>query len=240
MSRGESPAQGIMLPGKIAGRALQKVDRGTLHDRVYHEIRRGLLNGTFAPGSSMSLQALAGRVGTSIMPVRDALRRLVIEHALDLRPNRMILVPVLTAERLNEIRDLRLALESMAAALSVGRITQRDLEELTSIAEKAGVQRELAAPNDLTFDQSFYFTIYRAAGRPIMLSMIDALWLQIGPLLSDTIRRTGKRLDPQHHHAALAALRDRNAKAAGRAIAAAVLASSELMIDAARGSPAST
>ncbi|MGH6879708.1 MAG: GntR family transcriptional regulator [Hypericibacter sp.] len=229
-----------MSPGKTAGRALQKVDRGTLHDRVYHEIRRGLLNGTFAPGSTMSLQALADRVGTSIMPVRDALRRLVIEHALDLRPNRMILVPILTAERLNEVRDLRLALESMAGALSVGRITERDLEELTSIAEKAGGRRELATANDLMLDQSFYFTIYRAAGRPIMLSMIDALWLQIGPLLSDRIRRTGKRLDPQHHHAALAALRARNAKAAGRAIAAAVLASSELMIDTARGGQVST
>lgn len=188
----------------------------------------------------MSLQALADRVGTSIMPVRDALRRLVIEHALDLRPNRMILVPILTAERLNEVRDLRLALESMAAALSVGRITERDLEELASISEKAGGGRELEASNDLTLDQSFYFTIYRAAGRPIMLSMIDALWLQIGPLLSDSIRRTGRRLHTQHHHAALAALRDRDAKAAGRAIAAAVLASSELMIDAAREGQAST
>jgi DNA-binding GntR family transcriptional regulator len=209
---------------------LSKVDRGTLNDRVYYEIRRALMSGGFAPGTTITLQAFAEKVGTSIMPVRDALRRLVAERALDLLPNRVVAVPVLTPERLHEIRDMRLALESMAAALSAARIADRDLAQLASTYELMHGQRERLTANQLALNQDFHFTIYRAAGRPTLLAMIETLWMQFAPMLSEVVRQGGPGLAPQHHAAALAALRERNGRAAGRAVAAAILAASELIM----------
>lgn len=195
------------------------------------------MNGSFAPGTTITLQALAHEVRTSIMPVRDALHRLVAEHALDLLPNRSIAVPMLTPERLSEIRDLRLALESMAATLATDRISERDLVNLAAIHDRMHAQRRLPVGDYVAHNQDFHFTIYRAVGRPILFAMIETLWLQIGPLLSETIRQSGEVLDPRHHDAVLVALRARNAKAAGRGVAAMVLAVSDLMIGALEASP---
>ncbi len=224
----------------MTSESLNRIDRGTLHDRVYQEIRRALMSGDFAPGKTLTLKALAQEVGTSIMPARDALRRLATEHALDLLPNRSIVVPVLTPERLNEIRDIRLALESMAAALAAGRMSDRDLADLAEICEAMHGQRG-SPPNDyLAQNHEFHFRIYRAASRPILVAMIETLWLQIGPPLNVAICRDAQRLDPQHYHAVLAALRARNGKAAGRAVAAIVLAVSDLLTGGLRGNLPST
>jgi DNA-binding GntR family transcriptional regulator len=216
----------------MARESLNPVDRGTLDDRVYQEIRRALMIGSFAPGTTITLQGLAHEVRTSIMPVRDALHRLVAEHALDLLPNRSIAVPMLTLERLGEIRDLRLALESMAATLAADRISDRELADMAAVYETMRGQRGLTADEYIVRNQDFHFAIYRAVGRPVLFAMIETLWLQIGPSLSETLRQSGRRFDLQHHEAVLVALRARNAKAAGRGVAAIILAVSDLVMSA--------
>ena len=210
---------------------VQKIDRAALHDRVYGEIRRALMEGDFQPGTIITLQSLAQEVGTSIMPVRDALRRLVAERALDLLPNRLIAVPVMTPERLGEIRDIRLALESLATALAAVRIADREVAALAGIFEILHGQRRPPPPDCLALTQDFHFTIYRDAGRPTLHAMIETLWLQTGPLFNAALRRSARRPDPQHYHAVLGALRMRDGKAAGRAVAAAILAQSDLMVE---------
>ena len=61
-----------------------------LHENVYQEIRRNLIAGQFQPGEAVTLRGLAAKLGTSAMPVREALRRLVAERALDLGANRIL------------------------------------------------------------------------------------------------------------------------------------------------------
>jgi DNA-binding GntR family transcriptional regulator len=128
----------------------------------------------------------------------------------------------------------------MAAALAAGRLSDRDLADLAEIYEAMHGQRRTPAGDYLAQNQDFHFAIYRAAGRPVLVAMIETLWLQIGPLLSEAIRRGAHRLDPQHHHAVLVALRARNGKAAGRAVAAIVLAASDLMMGALQADVPST
>ena len=62
------------------------------------------MKGHFAPGDVVTLRSLADAFGTSPMPVRAALSRLVAEQAFVVRPNRSMIVPLLSAERLDEIR----------------------------------------------------------------------------------------------------------------------------------------
>ena len=79
--------------------SLNTSDDAPLHENVYQEIRRNLMAGQFQPGEAVTLRGLAGKLGTSAMPVREALRRLVAERALDLGPNRTARVPVVTSVR---------------------------------------------------------------------------------------------------------------------------------------------
>ena len=61
--------------------------------RVYRALARGLMAGMFSPGEAVTLRILARRLGTSAMPVREAVSRLIAERALVLLPNRSVIVP---------------------------------------------------------------------------------------------------------------------------------------------------
>src|SRR5262245_25015684 len=69
--------------------------------KVYGELRDALMRGRFIPSATVTLRGLAHALRTSAMPVRAALQQLVAEQALVVRPNRMVMVPRLTAERFN-------------------------------------------------------------------------------------------------------------------------------------------
>src|ERR1700756_2443283 len=94
--------------------AISAVGRQTLNDRVYRELKKSIMSGAFKPGSELKLRSVAEALGTSLMPVRDAMRRLMAERALEMRPSRTIAIPVLSADQFLEIRAIRLLLEGEA------------------------------------------------------------------------------------------------------------------------------
>jgi len=94
--------------------AISAVGRETLNDRVYRELKKSIMSGAFKPGSELKLRSVAEALGTSLMPVRDAMRRLVAERALEMRPSRTIAIPVPSADQFLEIRAIRLLLEGEA------------------------------------------------------------------------------------------------------------------------------
>jgi DNA-binding GntR family transcriptional regulator len=76
------------LNAEIAA-AISPVGRETLNDRVYRELKKSIMSGAFKPGSELKLRSVAEALGTSLMPVRDAMRRLVAERALEMRPREL-------------------------------------------------------------------------------------------------------------------------------------------------------
>src|SRR5579872_5801124 len=64
--------------------------RDTMQVKVYRTLARGLMSGMFKPGEAVTLRTLATRLGTSAMPVREAVSRLIAERALVLLPNRSV------------------------------------------------------------------------------------------------------------------------------------------------------
>jgi DNA-binding GntR family transcriptional regulator len=209
---------------------LTPVDEESVHEKVYNELRHALMRGRFVPGAPITLRALAGALGTSATPIRTALRQLVAEQALVSRPNRSVTVPLVTAERFNEIRGIRVALESMLTEEAAKKISPSDLRRLEKLNEEmtaavaAGDTRRYLARN-----QEFHFTIYRAAQLPITFRLVESLWLQIGPLLNFLLTSDNKRpnryfdrVDRQfekYHRAAVEALQRGDGAAARQSIA---------------------
>ena len=99
---------------KADGLDLPKLQRNTLNEAVYQQLKQALMSGRIAPGSTMTIRSLASCFGVSLMPVREALRRLVAEHVLVLQPNRSVALPVITRERFREITRIRTSLEGLA------------------------------------------------------------------------------------------------------------------------------
>ena len=64
-------------------RTLAPIDVTTVQERVYQSLRLGLLRGEFLPGEQVSIRGLAEVLGTSAMPVREAVARLIAERAIE-------------------------------------------------------------------------------------------------------------------------------------------------------------
>jgi DNA-binding GntR family transcriptional regulator len=196
-------------------------ERDTMRVRVYRALARGLMAGLFKPGEAVSLRTLAQRLGTSAMPVREAVSRLIAERALILLPNRSVIVPRMSRARFVELAETRKILEGMLAEAACARATPALMRELSEIND--AMKTSVAADDfrgALSHNMAFHFTLYRAAGKPVVLPLIDMLWLQAGPFLALSLTTPGVRWTARHHHAVLAALRASTGGAARRAIEA--------------------
>ncbi len=168
---------------------LSPVDVSTLQERVYLKLREALYQGKFSAGETLTIRGLAAALGTSAMPVREALQRLVAEKALVQTPSRSIRVASFTPELFWEIIRIRMAIEGMAtrrAALNppphlVG--TLREINAGMIAAIKGGFTEDVLDAN-----KEFHFAIYEAADMPQNLEIINNLWLRIGPYLGVAYR----------------------------------------------------
>jgi len=160
-------------------------DDAPLHEHVYRKIRRNLIAGQFHPGEAVTLRGLASKFGTSPMPVREALRRLVAERALDLGPNRTARVPIVTSAKYAEICEVRIALEGLAAEKATRLIADSELDRIESLcAEVSAAAERHDAPTYFAQNQEMHFSVYRAARSPLLLGMIEGIWLRVGPTLN--------------------------------------------------------
>jgi DNA-binding GntR family transcriptional regulator len=172
-------------PGRCEpGLVLQPREGATVQQSVYEALRRALMSGWFRPGSTISLRSTAAALGTSLTPVREALRRLESEGGLSKGTNRMLTVPTLSAEGLMEVRRIRVALEGLATETAAALITP---DELDAVTAACGAMDRAAEVDDidgyLQNNWRFHSTIYRAARSTLLLQMIEGLWLRVGPLI---------------------------------------------------------
>jgi DNA-binding GntR family transcriptional regulator len=164
---------------------LEQLSHEPLHQRAYGAVREALKAGKFQPGEAITIRGLAQDLGISATPAREALQRLIAEQALQMLPNRTVVVPLLQRDRFEEITKVRLRLEGLAAAEAVNRISGREVEALGTHekAMNAAIAKKQFKVY-LLHNEQFHFTIYKAAQMPFMLQMIEAAWMQIGPWLN--------------------------------------------------------
>lgn len=158
--------------------------RATVADTVYQNLRRALIVGRFEPGQMMTIAALAEMFQTSQMPVREALRRLGAEGALESRPNGSSYVPKVSRARLDDICRARIALETMATELAVEHISDAEIDALVRLeADHTATTGRQDVYQMLQKNRDFHFAIYNAARSDVLPALIDSLWLRYGPYM---------------------------------------------------------
>lgn len=193
---------------------MAKIEYRTLNDRTYEQIKKGLISGEFRSGQTLVIRSLAETYGISTTPVREALQRLVAERHLDLLPNRSIVVPLLDAERFVELFRIRRELEGLAGELAAPRFSRQNLARLESVVE--AIDKTLAGSGGSyqAMNQKFHFAIYERAGSPVLMTMIQNMWSQVGPFFNElTEDESFVTKANDQHRAILAALQAKDAAA---------------------------
>ncbi|WP_375255236.1 GntR family transcriptional regulator [Yoonia sp.] len=190
------------------------------HETIYQTIKDMILFGEVVPGQPVTIQGLADTINTGVTPVREAIRRLCAEGALATLENRRIVVPEMTAHRLDQIAIVRQTVEPELAETAANLFDINMIDELERIdariddAIQTGDIRSYLEAN-----YRFHFTLYDAADAGILRRIADGLWLRVGPSLRVVCGRYGTANLVDHHRAATAALRDKNPEKVRDAIA---------------------
>jgi DNA-binding GntR family transcriptional regulator len=200
---------------------ISPVPRETIQDHVYQRLKALILNGEIEPGSTVTIQSLSDAFGVSPMPVRESLRRLIAEKALTVVAGRSVGVPPLTIERLEDLKRVRVEIEGVAtewAAQSISKTELKRLAELIEQMDRAEIERN--RKKYVPANHEFHFIIYRCAGSEILLSVIESLWLQIGPYFDLLNASKDWRTSNTEHRAIKKALSEGNGATARRALVA--------------------
>ena len=189
--------------------------RKTVQDQVYEQLRDALMSGAFEAREAFTIAALSERFQTSHMPVREALRRLASENALQISTSGTAFVPGITGAELEDISRARIIIEGATAALAAPQLTKADIAELEKILVRHKASGANGDLGEMTAaNRAFHFHILRAAGSPVLMSQIENLWLRSGPYvrflsdqMGDLLKTEYKHRFTQHHEAMLEALR---------------------------------
>ncbi len=163
---------------------LARIARETVQERVYSVLRERLMRGGFEPGQKLKIAELASALGTSAMPVREALNRLAAERAIESMPNRSVRVPSLSKDSLRDLMEARFAIEGLAVARAAENMDAETLRVLRKFIDaQSETDAEHVSEGSAEQNRAFHFAIYRRSGSAVLLPIIESLWLQFGPYL---------------------------------------------------------
>ncbi|GAB3346090.1 GntR family transcriptional regulator [Modestobacter lapidis] len=198
-----------------------------LADQVFASLRTAIANGELPAGARLRVRDLAARAGTSVMPVREAIRRLE-EAGMAVRvPHRGAVVRGLTHDELLHVYDVRLHLEVPAAEQGCRHVDPGTVELMW---QTHGRMRDAAADgrlgDALDEDEELLRTLYSRTGNQVLLELIEGLWRRCRPykLLGAAEARRNDDDSLWSHQSALVA-----AAAAGDGAAAAGITRASLL-----------
>jgi DNA-binding GntR family transcriptional regulator len=148
-----------------------------LTDQVYAVLHEAIISGELPAGSRLRIRDLAAQVGTSVMPVREAIRRLEEAGLATREPHKGAVVKGLTLEELVHVYGVRRLLEGEAARLGAERITADDCERMQAEydAMMTAIRRHRVV-EFLDHDEALLTILYTASGNPVLVNLIKTLW----------------------------------------------------------------
>lgn len=191
-----------------------------LREEVFFTLREAILKGELKPGERLMEIPLSHHLGVSRTPVREAIRKLELEGLVVMEPNKGARVAKIAMQELNDVLELRRALEELAIQKACERITQEELEKLDAAAEEFS---GLVAGNDLMAlaeaDVHFHDVIYRASHNRRLVQLLNNLREQMYRFRMEYLKdETSRKVLDQEHQAIRLALHERDMQKAHRNI----------------------
>ncbi|MGB1090601.1 MAG: GntR family transcriptional regulator, partial [Oceanobacter sp.] len=196
-------------------------DSDTVAQWVYSTLRNAVMLGQLPPGRAITIREMATLLDVSPMPVRESLRQLAAEGALEIQGNRRVMVPHMTAMKFHELVEARIALESHAAGQALPYVDSDcldELERLDALINQA--EQDGDAETVMRCNQQFHTLIYTANPHQVTLPLIESLWLQLAPFMRVAANWLDEYYQVDRHQEAMEAIRQQDAIALKLAIAA--------------------
>lgn len=189
-----------------------------LRDIVCEAMRQAMVDGVFHPGERLMEIQLAEDLGVSRTPVREAIRKLELEGFVVIIPRRGTYVADISIRDINEVYEIRIALDVLAAGLAAARISSEDFLKLNDYLRKI---EECIENNDtdklVELDVAFHDVLYHASNNKRLVGIISNLREQMTRIRTRSMNYRDRRHETfQEHKKLVAAIADKNIEEAKR------------------------
>ncbi len=175
-----------------------------LSNGVYEFLRGRILAGDLPPHSRIKEQDVAAQLGISRTPVREALARLETEGLVRSTPRRGAVVCQVEADEIDEIYEIRAALERLVAKRACERVTEPEIEAMER--ELACAEREIAGgdiPAAGRHTLQFHALLNRASRSPRLIAMLLTLEERLTAFRHRSLHHSGRVEGAMHQHRAI-------------------------------------
>ncbi|MEU3840426.1 GntR family transcriptional regulator [Streptomyces sp. NPDC028635] len=198
-----------MLSTGLPQGAVPRLERpGPLRERVYEALLELITTRALRPGQHLVESELAGHLGVSRQPVREALQRLNTEGWVDLRPAQGAFVHEPTEEEADQLLTVRTLLEAEAARLAAA---SADSDGVARLEELCGQGEEAVAADDVdaavALNARFHATIMELAGNTVLADLAAQVDRRVRWYYTPVARRRGQQSWIEHR-ALIAAIAD--------------------------------
>jgi DNA-binding GntR family transcriptional regulator len=162
-------------------------------DGLCRQLADEIVEGLLQPGARLEEVGLASRFGVSRTPVREALRQLEATGMVQRRPNRGVVVTLVSRERLADMFEAMAEIEAVCARLAARRMTQA--ERRTLEAQHAAAAAHVAAADEAAYEDAnrrFHSALYAGAHNAELSAMAAAMRARIAPFRRAQFRVPGR------------------------------------------------
>lgn len=164
-----------------------------LGEIVYETLREAIIKQTLRPGERLMEQDLAEEMGVSRTPVREAIRKLELEGYVVMIPRKGAYVAGLSIKDINNVFEMRGALESLAAGLAASRATQEEIEQMErNLVMEAAHYGSGDLLKTIDVDTRFHELIYQASKNSRLQNMLKDLRDQVQRFRMKTLAVPGR------------------------------------------------
>lgn len=196
-------------------------------------LRDAIIDGEFPPGSPLRHNELTNAFGVSLIPIREAMRKLEVERLVDSTPNKGARVASVSLDDVRDVYQTRIALETEALRRAWPNLTPEVVDEISEVRER---MVERVRRDDETFydlHRQVHFDLYERSESTWLVHLIEILWSH-----TERYRRLAAKLDSfvdegtDLHSKLLEAVRSRDLEAAEDALRNDLQRTARLMFDA--------
>ena len=159
-----------------------------LYERIVQWLHEMILGGKWEPGMKLNELELQKLFGTSRAPIREAFRRLEAEGLVEIRPRKGVYIRTITPEDIQEAAQVRIALEKLAARLTMPYITPEDLEKLSGLLTE---MNEALQKNDSEVYTRAHYQFHRFLVDKSSNQMLPRVYsIATGPFITQRVTST--------------------------------------------------
>ena len=198
---------------------IEVLQQNSLTSLVQRELERRILGGELAPGSKLNEADIAGELGVSRGPVREAFRAIEQTGLVRTEKNRGVFVRQVSLEEANEIYEVRAALEGLIGRLAAKRIRPEQVEKIRAVVKKMhAVGRARDAQAYYPLNVQFHELLCEAAGNRALLANYRRVVNELDLYRRETLLRSAENvpISTKDHEAILDAVAEGDERLAER------------------------